>query len=197
MPVIRQLCRRLSTPAAPHHVFAGVSSILSSSRDTASASPSNETKTAALIVAVFLLVTTRLAGVKANEEEFERQKSLALEVLNESAREGVERTHVGNDDVDGCMKEIRDRQWTQMDWFGNVPVGAGVGADDGLEDDADHAPSGGDVQEGHLLPEELGNLGRLESLSYEYLQAGLGTMVRLFSFVARGPSSHAARCKIA
>ena len=171
MPAIRQLCKRMSTPAAPHHIFAGVSSILLS-QGTKDADDMN---IPALIVALYLLVTTRLAGVEKKPAEYSFQVTHALNnakgfIGNEAAHKDTKEA-----DVDDCMTEIRDWQWTKMDWFANIPVGAGVG--DGEKETVDDATSDEDADAVQLLPTKRRKLNMQESADQDYLQAGLGTMV--------------------
>jgi len=171
MPAIRRLCKRTSTPAAPHHIFAGVSSILSS-QDTNNA---NEIKILALIVALFLLVTTRLAGVQKKPAEYSSQLTRALNSLKELVGEDVVHRDIEEADVDECMTVVRDRQWTKMDWFANIPVGAGVG--NGDAEPADDASGDDEADDEQFLPVKRRNIDRQESADRKYLQAGLGTMV--------------------
>ncbi|KAL2050114.1 hypothetical protein ABVK25_009617 [Lepraria finkii] len=137
MSVIRQLCQKLGAPAAPHHIFAGVSSILSS-QDMASngktVAQSSATKTPALIVAVYVWVTARLAWSEAPAVEYQQQRNSAVEMLKGLAQVVDEMRSFDHDDVDTCMHQIVDNQWTKMDWFENVPAGTGLGVGDGLED---------------------------------------------------------------
>lgn len=172
MPAIRQLCNRMSTPTAPHHVFAGVSSIILS-QDTEDA---NEIKIPALIVALYLLVTTRLAGVQKKPAEYTLQLTHALNKLKGLVGEEEAHKDTREADVDDCMTEIRDRQWTKMDWFANIPVGAGVGGG-GKEEVADDASSDEGSDTAQLLPAKRSKLDKRESADKNYLQAGLGTMV--------------------
>lgn len=158
--------------AAPHHIFAGVSSILASKEQQSAV------KIPALIVAVYILVTTRLAGTGTAPDEYRNRRTLALEVVSDAARKDEASTDVGTGDVDNCMREIKDQKWTQMDWFGNITPGAGVGLDEGAEDDAEDGPDDGEREEGDLLPVTTRIVGRRGSLEQDYLQAGLGTMMR-------------------
>ena len=165
----------MATPAAPHHVFAGVSSIILSQ----DLSQAEEINLPALIIAVYLLVTTRLSGVKTQPAEYLQKKSLALQILKESAGEDAKRKEVDDVDVDECTKQFSNRGWTHMDWFGNIPVGAGVGNGDGfVEEDVDQVSSDDGGEKEQLLPAFRKDDGILGSYNEEYLQAGLGTMVR-------------------
>lgn len=164
----------MGAPAAPHHVFAGVSSILASQEQR------NAVLIPALIVAVYILVATRLAGVETAPEEYRNRTTLALEIVKDAVRKDKVYEEVGNADIDNCMCEVKDRKWTQMDWFWNITPGAGVGLDEGAEDDADDLSDYDEADEEGLLPVTSGSVGRRDSLEQDYLQAGLGTMVRTF-----------------
>lgn len=172
MPVIRQLCNKTGAPTAPHHIFAGVSSILASQEQQSAA------KILALIVAVQILVTTRLAGTETAPDEYQNRRTLAVEIVNDAARKDDAYMEVVNTDIDNCMREIMDQKWTKMDWFGNIIPGAGVRLDDGAEDDAEDGSNDDEADEGGLLPVTSKIIGRRDSLERDYLQAGLGTMVR-------------------
>lgn len=176
MPAIRQLCKRMSTPAAPHHIFAAVSSILQS-QDKEDA---NGLKIPALIVALYLLITTRLAGVDKKPAEYSMQRTYALNNLNELVESEVAHEVAEEVDIDDCMANIRDRQWTKMDWFTNIPVGTGVtGGMGGEGKAADDTSSDEDTDAVQLLPVKRKELDTGKSADRVYLQAGLGTMVSL------------------
>ncbi len=173
MPVVRQLCQKMSAPTAPHHIFAGVASILSSSdSDT-----ENELNISALIVALFLLVTTRLAGVRMQPAEYTRQKRLVLEVLKEFVGEDTERKNVDDADVIECTKQFKDQHWIEMDWFGNIPMGSGLDMTEGPKEIGDDVSRDDEAEETLLLPAEMTGARRLDSADQDYLQAGLVTMV--------------------
>ena len=165
----------MGAPAAPHHIFAGVSSIMASQEQH------NAVKIPALIVAVYILVTTRLAGTGTAPEEYQNRSTQALEVVKDAARKDEASIEVGIIDVDNCMREIKDQKWTQMDWFRNITTGAGVGLDEGAEDDAEDRSENDEGDEGDILPVTRRIVGNQDSLERDYLQAGLGTMVRLSS----------------
>ena len=173
MPVIRQLCNKMGAPAAPHHIFAGVSSILASQQQQSTI------KIPALVVAVYVLVTTRLAGTETAPDEYRARRTLALEVVKDATRDDEANIQVGDSDVDDCMREVKDQKWTQMDWFRNITPGIGVGLAAAAEDDADEGSGDDNADEGAFLPLTRRSLGRRGSLDQDYLQAGLGTMVRV------------------
>lgn len=162
----------MGASAAPHHIFAGVSSIVASQEQQSAA------KITALIVAVYILVTTRLAGTETAPDEYQTRRNLALEIVMDAIRKDEAYMEVGNADIDGCMREIKDQKWTQMDWFWNITPGVGVGLDEGVEDDAEDGSDDEDADVGGLLPLTRERFGRQDSLEQDYLQAGLGTMVR-------------------
>lgn len=172
MPVIRQLCNKMGAPAAPHHIFAGISSILASQEQHSAV------KIPALIVAVYILVTTRLAGTETAPEEYQNRRTHALEIINDAARKNETYMEAGNVDIDNCMREVKDQKWTRMDWFENITPGSGVGLDQGAEDDVEDGPGDDEADEGGLLPVTRRTIGRRDSLEQDYLQAGLGTMMR-------------------
>ena len=178
MPAIRQLCKRMEAPAAPHHIFAGVSSILSAQKipsKNISKATADTVKTPALIVAVFILATTRLSGAEMPASEYQRQRGQALQMLYELAGEEGGMEDVGNLDVDNCMRQVRDQGWTEMDWFENIPAGAGLDVSDGMDEVADDNE---DPAEGEkLLPMLRKHVGKVGLTEADYLQPGLGTMV--------------------
>lgn len=134
-----------------------------------------EIQTPALIVALYLLVTTRLTGVQRKPAEYSWQQNRAMDILKELVGEEVEHKDVEEADVKRCMAEIRDQQWTQMDWFANIPVGAGVG--DSGEEAADRASGDDKADDRQVLPMKRKKFDRSDLIHKEYLQAGLGTMV--------------------
>lgn len=161
----------MGAPAAPHHIFAGVSSILASQEQQSAV------KIPAMIVAVYILVTTRLAGTETAPSEYFNLRKLALGIVKDAAQKHEACTEVGIADIDNCMREVKGQKWTQMDWFRNIIPGAGVSlveeAADGVEDKTDDE----EADEGGFLPVTKQTIGRRDSLEQDYLQVGLGTMV--------------------
>lgn len=151
MPTIRHLCRALGAPAAPHHVFAGVSSILTlaapcSDDNAASAGGLEDVNISALIIVVYLLVITRLTGSEMPAQEFTRLRGLAIAAMRESGtKEPIE--EVADSDkvvasVQSWMREVGSKGWTELDWFANVIEGGGLGtrepdAEEAIESDRD------------------------------------------------------------
>ena len=175
MPAIRRLCARMCAPAAPPHIFAGVSSIVKSWETSRADGPNLP----ALIIAIFLLIKTRLTGVRTQPAEYAEQRSLALEVLKEIAGEDAEQGKADGADVDECTKQFRDQKWLEMDWFGNIPIGAGLNLAGGSEEAAEEEVDPNEAEEELLIPSKKFRIGGIESSAQDYLQAGLGTMVSL------------------
>ncbi|MCJ1275864.1 hypothetical protein MMC21_003668 [Puttea exsequens] len=157
MPSIRQMCKKVEAPAAPHHIFAGVSSILSLrelERNGGAEAASSGVKTAALIVAIYILVATRLIGVETKPAEYRQRRRLALEALTEAIPGEMEQAF-DDSDVNKAMRKIDSQRWAEMDWFSNVPEGSGLC----LEVEMDEVSSQGaakdgedEEDEGPLLP---------------------------------------------
>ncbi|KAL9631808.1 MAG: hypothetical protein Q9164_005693 [Protoblastenia rupestris] len=170
MPVIRRLCKKLEAPAAPHHIYAGVSSIFAArSQDDGSMDQLGLIKIPALIIVVFFLVATRLAGIATPSKRYVYQRELALTMMKELAAQDVELEEVDNADVDALMRQVGARKWTEMDWFGNIQLGSGTDIE---EDEANI------VDEGPLIPGTRRKIRILEESEPEYLQPGLGTMMQ-------------------
>jgi len=191
MPAIRRLCAALDAPAAPPHVFAGVSSILtlplpelelgakSQGLATSEAVWSRKRdKVPALVIAVFLFVATRLVGRETSGGEYSRRKEIGMRALRGLGGEGEE---IEGRDVDGWVREIGSRGWQTLDWFANVGEGSGLGLCDGGEEEGSMADEGngkgGDLVE-PLMPvrRKIQGIG-VRNVNVGTLQAGLGTMV--------------------
>ena len=180
MPTVRRLCTALGAPAAPPHIFAGVSSILTlpaplqSSNEAAGSSEPKRDKIPAIIIAVYLLVTTRLSGIETSVEDYNRIKSAALRTLNGIDAGKTESEEIDGKDVDKWLWEIRDRGWTSLDWFANIGVGTGLDVD-GLRGDNVASEDGTGSEQGKLFVKQ--SLIGLDKPKKNMLQAGLGTMV--------------------
>lgn len=190
MKAIRGLCKQLGAPAAPPHVFAGVSSILTTSPPYQQSMTENDLErlrslsVESLIVAVYMLVRTRLSGVETDPSTVSEQRDTALTVLIQ-VRNGEETsTAIDPTSVMDWMQEIRRGRWTELDWFSNVTVGAGLGLDDPEAThpiDSDRGDSDDDepVAHGKRAAREYG-------AEKPYLQPGLNTMVcRWYSYGAK------------
>lgn len=179
MPTIRKLCIALGTPAAPAHVLAGVSSILTLPAPIPdgkrTAAPGHKIdKIPALIVAVLFYVMTRLSGKETSAEEYPREREAAIKALQQietGREEREEREEVDDDDVDDWMREISVRGWIGLDWFENITQGAGLGLP---ENDID-SEDGEDAMEAGAA--KRGRFSALSPPKMNNLQSGLGTMV--------------------
>ncbi|KAG7005076.1 hypothetical protein G7Y79_00022g052970 [Physcia stellaris] len=186
MPTIRHLCRALGAPAAPHHVYAGVSSILTLpaprvDEATTTEEPGN-LNISALIIVVYLLVVTRLTGNEMPAREFTRLRGLAIASIKDSnITEAVE--EVADSDhvilsIAGWMRDIGVKGWTELDWFANVGEGTGLGLAEAVSDD-----EGNDSE-----IEKAGHRGTnsiaervdldLDDEDLSILKPGLGTMMQ-------------------
>ena len=188
MPTIRHLCRALGAPAAPHHVLAGVSSILTlpAPRSDDKATPFGESENAnisALIIVVYLLVITRLNGTEMPAQEFTRLRGLAIAAIRESGiKESIDEV-VDSDKVvayvQSWMREVGSKGWTELDWFANVTEGSGLGtlkpdAEETVEIDLDD-DSGND----HGANSIVGTMNAdFDDEDMSILRPGLGTMVK-------------------
>lgn len=201
MPLIRHLCKPLGAPAAPQHVFAGVSSILTLPAPNQEdrrieRDPVEQVNVAALVIAVYVLVYTRLSGVPMTPQEFIRQRTASVEAIHGSGiQEAVDEASNCSDisaRVNTWMREVSGNGWIELDWFANVPEGCGLSLDTGS---AGVDQISGEEQEDLLHRSSM--VERLEvdeDEDHNILRPGLGTMVGIV-FVPRSRLiSH--RCKI-
>ncbi|KAI9672039.1 MAG: hypothetical protein M1829_004583 [Trizodia sp. TS-e1964] len=132
MPTIRYLCKVLNAPAAPPHILAGVTSILTLpapflSNNTKAPHADKKDKIPALIIAVYFFIKTRLLGEAAEAGDYQAQRRLLMKILvaEDSPAKDVQEKIV-TDDVDAWLREISERGWLRLDWFGNVVEGSGL-----------------------------------------------------------------------
>jgi len=179
IPVTRELCKKLGAPAAPPHVFAGTSSILSSLEfDQGSLGDQIDIKVPALLIALTLIVYTRLAGVETPSEEYLRQIELALALVKESLVGNSDLQDVDRDDVAICMRRFGENRWSDMDWFHNIQTGSGVGGDVVNPGASEELQSEDDVTCDVPLSVSRHGDRNMDLSEAEYLQAGLGTMIQ-------------------
>lgn len=190
LPTIRHLCKALGAPAAPHHVFAGVSSILTlpaprPSLDISLDNDSSKVNIASLIIVIYLLVVTRLSGKEMLAEEFIRLRGLAITLIHDSGIPEASEEVADSDEVVtrvvNWMRDIGAQGWTELDWFTNVGEGAGLRVDESQA--MDGAKAGSEVDDvNSRSPDSLQAVGHMNLLfddGEEYvLRPGLGTMVR-------------------
>ena len=174
LPVIRKLCKETGAAAAPPHLFAGVSSILEAlkrSRD-----PPN-VNLPALIVVLYILVTTRLAGKQSEADQYVQRKANALQIVRDALQQHGREETCTEPDVDASMTQAAEHHFTKMDWFSNIRVGSGV---DGrvlrdLEMEEAEDDENDDSDEMRQLREH--NVDDSSSSSGPYLLPGLATML--------------------
>ena len=133
-------------------------------------------KAPALIIAVLFLAITRLSGVGTDSDEYPRQRAEALRLLKSSASEHHDREEVEEADVNECMRLIGHEGWADMDWFANIPLGGGLVAAEAGDEHGEVS----DDEEG--IHETVVNFNQNRDGDQNYLQAGLGTMVRVIFF---------------
>ena len=121
-----------------------------------------------------------MSGVRTSAEEYTRLKIDALDVLKDSGIEKCEEeVGVAQVDVDEWMKEIRDKGWTDLDWFKNVEEGRGLGSDDERENDEveEEGELDGSVIEHASSNKRKRGLWEADGIHKNTLLTGLGTMV--------------------
>ena len=178
MPVIRRLCRKLGTPGAPHHVFAGVSSIFTFIQADGSSSVQHDIKIPALIIAIYFFTTARLIGVEIKSEQLVHQMTEALTLMKEIAEQGIDLEVVTEMEVRTHMRQVALQKWVEMDWFRNIKLGSGIGANKDEEEVVSiHSASESDEQD-VILPGRKSSKMSLEKSGKQYLQPGLGTMMQ-------------------
>lgn len=181
MPAIRGLCKSFEAPAAPPHVYAGVSSILTipapieQDVDDGHIERLRSMGVEALVVAVYILVRTRMSGVETDSRGYLAQRDKALTVLREFRSKEGSAVVLDPVNVDEWMRETRRGHWLEMDWFENIEPGAGVS----VEAQGDNNAFRDSEVEGD--EDFIASKHRFDAYTTEqtFLQPGLGTMVRL------------------
>lgn len=178
MPAIRRLCDKLDAPSAPHHVFAGVSSILALvSQDEMRTKPklgSALNNIPVLIMVIFFAVYARLAAAETPVAIFMEQQAAGFKILNSFAGGGAaENEKSQREDFETLLLAMSSRGWVQMDWFENIKRGAGLELESqgGYEGDEDDDGIAAEQDSTSNLRDQYGE-------EKAQLQAGLGTMVR-------------------
>lgn len=176
MPAVRLLCQKLGAPAAPHHIFAGVSSILTLS----SYESNNKEKSAdslknipALIMVVLLTVYIRLAAVEITADECSKLKKAGFAILQDYLGQEMAQQDINDADFGNLILKTKESGWREMDWFENIIPGAGLS----LGSAAEEANEEGSKNEEIMLEEDLLSFHNKTGSSKGFLQAGLGTMV--------------------
>ncbi|KAI4111728.1 MAG: hypothetical protein LQ338_008347, partial [Usnochroma carphineum] len=182
MPAIRGLCKRLEAPAAPPHIFAGVSSILTLPPPGAQGIDGDQLERSkilsveALIIAVYIIVRIRLLGLETDLKGYCAQRDKALTIMSElRSSEGLS-TEYETTNVDNWTREMKRGRWTEMDWFENIGEGTGLEVN-GAQAVTDDNSGNSDIDD-----DENSVLGRRRPDEYtadnSFLQPGLGTMMQ-------------------
>lgn len=204
MPAIRQLCSGMDAPAAPPHVFAGVSSILTlpSPNDSHNqiellASVDNKPRIHALIISVYLLVAMLLRGRQINNDERIKETDQALRLMNGMETSSVEKEMAKVEDVDNWLAKLHDEGWLDLDWHQNIPRGSGLQISSSVVDVVQQLGDGAEQTE-PKLPFTRAYYIQDAKVSGNTLQPGLGTMVCLTSAVktAALTRSDARKCRL-
>ncbi|GME31159.1 origin recognition complex subunit 6 [Neofusicoccum parvum] len=188
MPLIRQLCRALGAPAAAPHAYAGVCSVLRAGGAASSPSPSatrsvrkrrvgaveGEAAVPATVVVVLLYTMVRLAGTPTSGREHRERRARAVEVLagcEACAGRGEDELA---EEVEGLLAVGRERGWLEMEWFGNVVEGSGLGVEGAGDEDEDVEME--DARSAANTPVKRRRTG--EGVQTAVSQGGLGTMMQ-------------------
>ncbi|KAI9679493.1 MAG: hypothetical protein M1817_005515 [Caeruleum heppii] len=148
MSAIRHLCRVFKAPAAPPHVIAGVTSVLTlpAPFDPDHATerlPTKRDKIPALVVGVFF-VFARLVGEPIPPTEYIQWRDTALTELAQwmnqhdaATAEVAESENFSPEDVNVWLSEMSERGWMRLDWYQNVEQGAGLEIGANAQDDVE------------------------------------------------------------
>lgn len=129
----------------------------------------------ALIVAVYILVRTRLSGSGLDTKDYALQRDKALAIVSEIRHGDNQGVTLESGVVNEWLVEIARGCWRELDWFTNVEEGADAGARASEVEDSDkHDSSHTDDDEG-FVSRNRGLDWQTEEASF--LQPGLGTMV--------------------
>ena len=162
----------MDAPAATPHIYAGVSSIL---KDVHEQRPHPKVIVPALIVVLFVMVTTRLSGSATNPTEYRKVRQQSCAVVKESlAKIRGDLIAWDENDVDDCMGQLRELHWTDMDWFRNIQLGSGL---DGSDAGSSEAEKEFETMEEEADPIQWGAPSLLDLTTEDFLQPGLGTMM--------------------
>ncbi|KAL8705069.1 MAG: hypothetical protein Q9201_001795 [Fulgogasparrea decipioides] len=182
MPAIRALCKKLGALATPPHVYAGTSSILTLPPPAQQGMGDGRMdhlrgmSVEALIVAVYILVRTRLLGVELDFKEYPAQRDEALSIVSQF-RNGDEPTlSVQPAAVNEWLRGIGQGGWTELDWFANVVEGAGLGLEDSGVKAAGDSDDNDTDEDNDLAQTKCKSAW--ESEEHSFLRPGLGTMMQ-------------------
>ncbi|KAL8943027.1 MAG: hypothetical protein Q9216_001315 [Gyalolechia sp. 2 TL-2023] len=182
MPAIRGLCKRLGAPAAPPHVYAGVSTILTTSAPMEQSVEDDHIErlqslgVEELIAAVYILVCTKLSGEETDSNGYSAQRDGALAILRELRSDGESEVVLDPASVDEWMREMKRGNWLEMDWFENIVQGAGLS----MNKDQDRTSNAS--EDSSIDGDSDFHISKHRSDVYSsgktFLQPGLGTMMQ-------------------
>lgn len=143
-PLIRQLCTQMSTPRLPPHVYAGVCVVLKLAtlwpppRSSPTSGPVHEDKEdiATLVIAIYLLVLTRMQRGDMTTERYEKVCGLAIRLAELDG--GTEKTKKM---IESWIQRLHREGWCEdQEWWAAVPeevidVESAVDAEEEDDDD--------------------------------------------------------------
>lgn len=145
--VIRYLCKEMETPKAFPHILAGVETLLSSpcpnpEVEVIVSEELGNRKIPALIASIWFLVVVRMRRKEERGIETSQRQKIARDVIEKARGDEWILKRVGEGeskwmgwegvnlkDVMTWNREINGRGWKELDWWLNVPEGAGVEGD--------------------------------------------------------------------
>ena len=173
----------MDAPAAPPHVFSGVSSILTKPPPNDSysitelfAQTHGERQMRALIISVYLLVAMLLRGQYIHNDERIQETEQALHIMNDMDSPGVEEDPPDFEDVDNWLAKLHSGGWLDLDWHRNIPRGSGLQIYNNQVDAVQQLDAGAERVE---VEQPLIRAYYMQDFkaSCTTLQPGLGTMV--------------------
>ena len=178
MPLIRRFCAICGFSSVAHHVFAGVSSVLTLPilhTSKKSKSPRKADKIPALIITIYFFVTLRISGEDVELDDYSRRRDLAVTSMNTIDTARSERGTTESGDVDTWMVEFKEKKWTSLDWYENIEEGFGL--DEGTPEGNNHndPDANEDYDHGDLATIQT----RSDQADKHTLYPGLGMMARL------------------
>lgn len=125
----------------------------------------------ALIIILFIFVSTRLAGTETVPAEYLDRRDRALRTIKDALTHREEAVTCTESDIDCCMRQVGEHKWIEMDWFQNIRMGFDENVEAELREEFAH-----ETEEG-LLRIAGGRPDEFDSVNEDYLQPGLGTMM--------------------
>lgn len=193
MPAIRKLCNVFSTPQLAPHVYTGLCIVIKLSKleieDHDEETEMSKANVMSLIIALYLMVLTRMQKGKMTNKLYANTTAKGLEILELGS------DHSNNRKIESWINNVNKKGWVKgQDWWDSVPEGVISGPkfttknnDDGLDaEDAEQEELSEDNVGDHIALTAAGSgeerrAELLKSLSDEdpedVLLPGLGTMM--------------------